>query len=215
MVSGRRRVQESRRGDNGASVSSTWTAVTEPSDLSRFRVQATLRDGLPVVIRTARADDKDRLKLAFGQLDPQTIYTRYFAYRKGFTESELARLDTPDFDRVILLVATVGEGADETIIAGATCAIDDAAGDARTAELAFTVEEDYQRQGLASKLLQTIIALARSRGIRRFTAEVLAGNQAMRAVFQRSGMMKSASSSGGVVHYVLDPEAGSDAGTKA
>lgn len=177
--------------------------MTEQADLARFRLPATLRDGRPVVIRTPRADDKERLKRAFGQLDPQTIYTRYFAHRKQLSEAELARLDAPDFDRVFLLVATIGDGPDETIIAGATCAVDDAAGPARTAELAFTVEEDYQRQGLASLLLKTITGLARDRGIRRFTADVLAGNTAMRAVFQRCGLQLAASSSGGVVHYVL------------
>jgi RimJ/RimL family protein N-acetyltransferase len=181
--------------------------VIEPDDISRFRVATKLRDGRPVVIRVARADDRGRLALAFGQLDPQTIYTRFFGYRKSFSESELARLDRPDFDRAILLVVTIGDGADEAIIAGATCAIDDAADGERTAELAFTVEEDYQRQGLASTLLQTITALARSRGIQRFTAEVLAGNKAMRAVFERSGMTRSSSSSDGIVHYALSPGA--------
>lgn len=181
--------------------------MIEPEDNSRFRLAAKLRDGRPVVIRVARADDRERLKLAFGKLDPQTIYTRFFGYRKGLSESELARLDTTDFDRAILLVVTIGDGADEAIIAGATCVIDHAAGGERTAELAFTVEEDYQRQGLASLLLQTIIALARTRGVQRFTAEVLAGNAAMRAVFQRSGMTLSTSSSDGVIHYALRPAA--------
>lgn len=180
----------------------------EPDEISRFRLAATLRDGSPVMLRVARADDRERLKIAFGQLDPQTIYTRFFGYRKGLSESELARLDTPDFDRSILLVVTIGEGEDQAIIAGATCAIYDAADGERTGELAFTVEEDYQRQGLASLLLKTITTLARSRGIQRFTAEVLAGNTAMQAVFRRSGMTQSSASSDGVVHYTLSPVSG-------
>jgi len=182
--------------------------VIESDEISTFRLAATLRDGRPVMLRVARADDRERLKIAFGQLDPQTIYTRFFGYRKGISEAELARLDTPDFDRSIQLLVTIGDGADEVIIAGATCAFYDAADGERAGELAFTVEEDYQRQGLASLLLKTITMLARSRGIQRFTAEVLAGNAAMHAVFRRSGMTQSSASSDGVVHYALSPVSG-------
>jgi RimJ/RimL family protein N-acetyltransferase len=57
-------------------------------------------------------------------------------------------------------------------------------------------------------LLKTITTLARSRGIQRFTAEVLAGNTAMQAVFRRSGMTQSSASSDGVGHYVLSPASG-------
>lgn len=178
--------------------------MTDTADLADFRLPTTLRDGRPVLIRTARADDKARLMAAFDQLDPQTIYTRYFAYRKNFSEAELHRLDTPDFDHYLLLVVTLGSGASETIIGGATCVVDDAAGPERTAELAFTVEEDYQRQGLASKLLKAVTDIARSRGIRRCVADVLAGNMAMRSVFQRCGLPMTMAREGGVVHIVLD-----------
>ena len=80
---------------------------------------------------------------------------------------------------------------------------DDAAGPERTAELAFTVEEDYQRQGLASKLLQAATDIPRSRGSRRCAADVLAGNMAMRSVFERCGRPMRKAREDGVVHIVL------------
>jgi RimJ/RimL family protein N-acetyltransferase len=80
----------------------------------------------------------------------------------------------------------------------------DTPGSIRSAEVAFTVEEDYQRQGLASKLLAAIVEMARSLGISQLEADVLAGNQAMLVVFQRSGLPMSTSRSAGVVHLVLD-----------
>lgn len=178
--------------------------MTDTHDPNQFRQVSALRDGTPVLIRAARADDRERLVAAFQGLDRQTIYTRYFSFRKGFSETEFTRLEQADFSRYMLLVATLGSGTEETIIAGASCVVTDAVGPAPTAELAFMVEEDYQRQGLASQMLATIAGLARRRGIVRLEADVLAQNPAMLTVFKRCGLPMTTSRSGGVVHLVLD-----------
>jgi RimJ/RimL family protein N-acetyltransferase len=178
--------------------------MTDIDDPSQFRQVSTLRDGRPVLIRAARADDRERLVTAFQGLDRQTIYTRYFSFRKNFSETEFKRLDEADFSRYILLVATLGSGTEETIIAGASCVVTDATGPVPTAELAFMVEEDYQRQGLAGQMLATIAGLARRLGIVRLEADVLAENPAMLSVFRRCGLPMTTSRSGGVVHLVLD-----------
>ncbi len=60
--------------------------------------------------------------------------------------------------------------------------------DLRSAEIAFTVEEDYQGQGIASSILRHLIHIAREKGVSRFEADVLAENIAMLAVFARSGL---------------------------
>jgi GNAT superfamily N-acetyltransferase len=189
--------------------------MPDANDPSQFCRQSALRDGTPVVIRFVRPDDKQRLVTAFSKLEPETIYTRFFTVKKELTQAELDRLDTPDPEHRIGLVVTLGSGVDETIIAGASCVVLDTKGPVRSAEIAFTVEEDYQRQGLASKLLAAIVDIARSRGIGQLEADVLAGNQAMLVVFQRSGLPISTSRSEGVVHLVLSLTARSprDAGT--
>jgi len=178
--------------------------MTDANDPSRYRQMSALRDGRPVLIRAARADDRERLVTAFQGLDRQTIYTRYFSYRKSLSETELKRLEEADFSRYILLVATLGSGNEETIIAGASCVVTEATGPVPTAEVAFMVEEDYQRQGLAGQLLAAICGLARRRGIVRLEADVLAENPAMLAVFRHSGLPTTTSRSAGVVHLVMD-----------
>ena len=179
-------------------------AMTDVSDLSEFRKPGVLRDGTAMLIRTVRADDRERLVAAFNKLDPQTVYTRYFSFRKELSATELSRSEASDFDRFVALVVTLGSGADETIVAAASYVVVATSGTSRTAEVAFTVEEDYQGQGLASKLLATISDIARSRGIGCFEADVLAGNQPMLSVFQRSGLPMTRTSKAGVVHVVLD-----------
>lgn len=178
--------------------------MTDTNDPSQFRQMSALRDGRPVLIRAARADDRERLVTAFQGLDRQTIYTRYFSFRRNISETEFKRLEEADFSRYILLVATLGSGTEEIIIAGASCVVTEAAGPVPTAELAFMVEADYQRQGLAGQMLAAICGLARQRGIVRLEADVLAENPAMLAVFRRSGLPTTTSRSAGVVHLVMD-----------
>jgi RimJ/RimL family protein N-acetyltransferase len=75
---------------------------------------------------------------------------------------------------------------------------------ARTAEVAFTIEEDYQGQGLASKLLALLADIAREHGITRFVAEVLAGNASMLSVFKRSGLPMTTKNEHGEIHVAMD-----------
>ena len=59
--------------------------------------------------------------------------------------------------------------------------------DRRAAEVAFVVADAYQHHGLAPMLLYRLATAARSVGITRFVAEVLAENKAMLSVFRGAG----------------------------
>jgi len=169
-----------------------------------FRLLVVLRNGTPVTIRVMRSDDKDRLRAAFAKLDPQSIYVRFFSFRKELPEGPLDRIDRIDFVRLLGLVATIGSGDDEVVIGSSTYVADDAADGTRAAEVAFTVEEDYQGQGLAGRLLEAAAAIARRHGIGRFTADVLSDNAPMLRVFERSGLPMRRRREGGVIHLELE-----------
>ena len=70
-----------------------------------------------------------------------------------------------------MLVATVGSG-DREIIVG----LGEYARSGAAAEIAFAVEEDFQRRGIASRLLRQLVDIARANGIVRFEGDVLAEN---------------------------------------
>lgn len=170
-----------------------------------------LRDGTPVTIRGARGDDRQRLVDFFDHLEPRTIYTRFFGYRKRLTDTELGAIDANDFVSRTILLATVGSGPDETVIGAGSYVVDAASGDPpRRAEVAFTVEEDFQGRGLASALLRTLVDIARAHGLHELTAEVLAENAPMLAVFRRCGLPTTSRRSGGVVElrFALSPANG-------
>src|SRR5208282_2730099 len=71
------------------------------------------------------------------------------------------------------------------------------------AEVAFTVEEDYQGLGIASLTLRHLAGIAKDKGIIRFHAEVLPENKAMLAVFKRSGFPIRQESAEGLVHVTI------------
>lgn len=169
-----------------------------------FRERFALRDGRPALIRVARPDDKARLQAAFARLDPQTIYTRFFSYRREIPESAFERIAEIDFVGLAGLVVTIGAGDDEVVIGGASYVGRTADDGAKVAELAFTVEEDFQGQGIATRLLAALATLARRHGLARFEAVVLAGNAPMLAVFERSGLPQRQRREGGEVHVELD-----------
>jgi RimJ/RimL family protein N-acetyltransferase len=179
------------------------TTPTQSADRA-FRMLAVLRNGTPVTIRVMRPDDRDRLVAAFAKLDRQSIYVRFFSFRNELPEAALDRIDRIDFVRLLGLVATVGSGDDEVVIGSSTYVADDVADGVRAAEVAFTIEEDYQGQGLGGRLFEAAAAIARRHGIARFTADVLADNAPMLRVFERSRLPMRRRREGGVIHLELE-----------
>ena len=159
----------------------------------------TLNDGTRVTIRAIRPDDKERLVEAFSHLQPRTIRLRFFYAKKSLTEDELHWVDETARGRQIGLVATVTNAGKELVIAEGSYVERD-----RRAEIEFTVAETWQRRGIATCLLQRLADIARAQGIREFEADVLAENEAMLAVFRRSGFPMTTRLADGEIHVTLD-----------
>jgi GNAT superfamily N-acetyltransferase len=69
--------------------------------------------------------------------------------------------------------------------------------------VAFTIEEDYHRQGMARILLQHLASIAREKGLSRFVAEVLPENTGMLTVFSRSGLPMKSKHGGDAIHVTI------------
>jgi GNAT superfamily N-acetyltransferase len=173
--------------------------MDDPRD---FKWSGTLRNGLAVTIRHLRDDDRERIANAVRQLDRESIYTRFFGHRE-LTEAGLDRIMTVDPKRAVALVVTTGAGADEIVIGSGRYIVGDPDAAERTAEVAFTVEEDYHGLGIAGRLLRHLADIARAQGIAAFEADVLAQNKSMLAVFARSALPMRKRNEGGTVHVTL------------
>lgn len=171
-----------------------------------------LPDGRAVIVRAIRPDDRERLQAAFLRLEPESVYLRYFAYKKDLTEADLDRLCNPDFRERVVLVVTMEAVGGQPIIGSGGYVASPATNASRMAEVAFVVQEDFQGQGLATKLLAALVNIARADGIVRFEAEVLSRNTPMLEVFAHSGLpTEQTQEADGVVSLTLSLLAASPA----
>ena len=164
----------------------------------------TLRDGTAVTVRAAGANDGPKIRRAFLNLERDTVYTRFFGYKADVSDAELGRITGADFERAVALLVTISAGEDEVVIGGASYFVSGSVAAAgRSAELAFTVEEDFQSRGIGSLLMRHIIAIARVKGLDRLEADVLSRNRPMLNVFRRCGLPMTVRHEGDVIHVIL------------
>jgi len=173
------------------------------NDLRQYSSDELLRDGSSIHVRAIRPDDKQRLREHSEGLSARSVYFRFLGPKKGLTDADLAAFTDLDFVNRVALVATL----EERIIGVGRYAISETAGDApRSAEIAFSVVDDYQHHGIGTLLLEHLLRIAREQGIRQFEAEVLSDNKAMLGVIQASGLLARRTVSSGVVHVVFSTE---------
>ena len=65
------------------------------------------------------------------------------------------------------------------------------------------MDEKYQGIGIGSYLYETMIRLAKDRGLRGFTAEVLQSNQSMMKVFEKGILPVNASVENGLLRLTI------------
>jgi RimJ/RimL family protein N-acetyltransferase len=75
--------------------------------------------------------------------------------------------------------------------------------DGQWAEVAFVVDEAYQRIGISTYVFNLLVRLAKERGIKGFWADVLLSNTAMMKVFHKSGLPVLTEMDSGVYHVTI------------
>jgi len=201
-----RSVRARRATDPSGAPQASTCSNSKPRDLAPmpeaagFCVAERLRDGRQIQIRALRPTDEAEMLAAVDRASAQSLYQRFFGVKRGFTEKEVSFFMNVDFASHVALVAVTQEGDRDRIIGGGRYVV----GAPGTAELAFTVEDDYQGLGVGSSLLRHLGELARRAGLRELTAEVLATNTAMLRLFEKSGFRLEAKPQEGVVRAALD-----------
>ena len=173
-------------------------------DLKIYNKSDKLKDGTAITIRSVHPEDKQMMRDAFYELERQSRYTRFFGYKDHVTDEELKKATEVDFEKeVALVITTIAAGKEIIIGAGRYFLLTLSPDTPPAAEVAFTVEEDYHGQGLASRLFEHLADIAREKGVGSFEAEVLPQNKAMLAVFKRQGLPMSKKHIDGMIHVSL------------
>jgi acetate---CoA ligase (ADP-forming) len=165
-------------------VSGVAAPAADPTDVI-------LRDGSTLRLRAPLAEDADALLAFFSELSDRSRYLRFH----GFPALGSKLVDPvlePDWDDRGSLIGSL----DGRIAALANWV---RLRDPRVAEVAFTVDDRFQRRGIGTRLLEQLAARAADAGIEEFVAEVLHDNDAMLGVFREAGFDVARVTEGGEV----------------
>lgn len=154
--------------------------MTPADAAARWTSTVVLGDGEAAVVRPMTPDDAPALLAFHERQSADSLYRRFFSPKPTLSEPELEHFTNVDFvDRAALVVESHGE-----FLAWASYERWPGRDDADTA---FMVDDAQHGKGIATLLLEHLAAIAVSNGIDHFTAEVLADNRPMLAVFSRAG----------------------------
>lgn len=145
-----------------------------------------LRDGSRVRLRPIRSSDKVQLRAGFERLGPQSRYQRFLVPMDQLTEAVveyLTEVDHHDHEAIVALDDATGEGVGVARFVRLADRAD-------TAEAAVTVVDDWQGRGVGTLLLDCLADRARSEGIARFWAVLLAENRDMLDLLERLGPVR-------------------------
>ena len=154
-----------------------------------------LADGSTLRLRAPGPEDYDDVKAFYDGLSPESRYMRFHGMVRTDVPSRYV-VDASGVDRVALICRH-----DDRVVAVANY---DRLLEPGVAEVAFAVADDFRRRWTATRLLEQLAAIAAERGIRRFDAEVLDGNDAALGVFREAGFKVRRRGAGGEVTLMLD-----------
>jgi GNAT superfamily N-acetyltransferase len=167
--------------------------------VASYSATETLRDGRQIEIRALAKSDEADVMAAVGRSSAASLYRRFFAVRRDFSDREIEFFLNTDFTNHVALVAVMQREGRDVIVGGGRYIVVRAA----TAELAFMVEDGCQGLGIGGVLMRHLVALARRAGLKELIAEVLPENLPMLKVLEKSGLGLTRKQADGVLHVVL------------
>lgn len=129
--------------------------------------------------------DRERIIKGFRQLSPQSVYNRFFEHLKELSPEHIRELVTADQVNNVVWGAFDLEDKDLEGVGIARYKRDPDTSE--HAELAITVIDAYQDQGVGTILLAVLYVMARKTGIRFFTGIALSSNWRMISRFIKIG----------------------------
>jgi RimJ/RimL family protein N-acetyltransferase len=153
-------------------------------ELSNYSAVETLRNGGRIEIRALRPQDRDELIAAVNRTSTESLYRRFFAVRRHFSETEKSFYLNIDFVSHVALVALADENGKPIIVGGGRYVVSEPG----HGEVALTVVDKFQGQGVGAALLRHLAAIATQAGLRELVAYVLPDNRSMLKVFEKSGL---------------------------
>ena len=155
---------------------------------TQFAQQWKLKNTTPVIIRAIRSSDEPLLARFHEKLSDRSVYLRYFSLiqlSQRIAHEQLTRTCLIN-DREFALVAVLRhEGSTDQEVIG-LCQMSKQSVP-NEMEWALLVADEYQNQGLGTRLCECLLEISRSVGVQRVISMVLPENYVMRLIARRLG----------------------------
>ena len=147
-----------------------------PAVLKKHDRRVTLSKGQIIHFRPIQPADAVLLEEFFKSHSEQTVVHRYLAHVGQLSAERIRTFVTLDYERDFALIGLMPYENRERMICVGRYYCGPAAGEA---EVALTVHDDFQHDGIGTLLMTTLADIARENGINVFTASVMADNPSM------------------------------------
>lgn len=156
--------------------------------LHPFRLE---RSGRVFLVRPISPGDKALLQRGFTELSAESKYFRFFAYQRRLSDAQLRYFTEVDgVDHVAWGILDVTRAEAVPVAVGRFIRL---AESRETAEVAFTVVDAYQQQGLGGILLAVLNLAASAAGVQVFRYYVLSGNGFVLRNLEAMGTLRKSS----------------------
>jgi len=160
------------------------SSVFNKDNLRRFESRFILKDGRTVFIRPILPADEHLLVDLFNRLALDSIYMRFLTRLNALPEDLLFHLTHIDYNKNFALVALIQEDGKDSAIAVARYGYDPGAD---VTDVAVTVRDDWQNNGLGKSLLLKIISIGREHGVSCFVSMLDPSNSIIKRILQETG----------------------------
>jgi len=173
------------------------SAQLYPMDIATEHI---FKGGLKVHFRAIKPSDEEAMRRLFYRFSNQTVMRRFLFPISTMPHNKMQEYVNVDYSHMMSVVALVRESNQETIIGEARFVKDE---QSATGDLAFVIDEKYQGIGIGSYLYEMLTRLAKDRGLKGFTAEVLQSNQSMMKVFEKGQLPVNARVDNGLLRLTI------------
>jgi len=175
-----------------------WDQLHYPQELEHYD---TLRDGTQIFLRPIKPPDEPALSEMLYSLSEASVQKRYMTRTRAFPHRDIQQLTNIDYRNDLAIVGVVPGVSGDEIVAIGQYFLDPKT---QAAEVAFLVQDEWQKKGLGTLLLDYITKVARQRGVKRFYAKVLPNNKPMLTIFYNSGYKVNTEFDGEVYNITYD-----------
>ncbi len=138
-------------------------------------------NGETLVIRPSKPVDERRIQEHFYNLNKEDVISRFFGEKRSFPRDDLENTLEVDYVKDLTIVAVTGEFGFGKVVALGEYLLNPAS---NMAEVAFTVNREFQGKGLGKKIMGKLARAARENGISGLFAYTSPGNKGMINLFK-------------------------------